>query len=116
MSNPTQQEEVDAKLDLQKVANYLYVIEDSEINDGQIDPKLFEAISMLRQLINEEFVHKGKSVSSQLIYDTINPILRTLLIEAEVRGYTKGRQSVSLAYSHTPYDLKMYALKDKGDK
>lgn len=40
--------------------------------------------------------------------------LQTLLIEAEATGYANGRRSVSLCYSHTDYDLKMQALKDKG--
>ena len=34
---------------------------------------------------------------------------------AEATGYKKGRMSVSLAYSHTPYDIEMQsALKKEG--
>lgn len=67
-----------------ETANYLYKIEESEVI-GKLTPELFQAISTLRQLINEEFVHKGKSVSSQLIYDilmqAITEYMKTKMLE-----------------------------------
>lgn len=54
---------------IQKTANYLYKIE------GEVTPEQYQAISMLRQLINEEFVRNQKQVSSQLIYDILKEIL-----------------------------------------
>ena len=50
-------------------ADYLYKIE------GDCPPELYEAISMLRQLINEEF-KPAKSLSSQFIYDILYPRLK----------------------------------------
>lgn len=61
-----------------KTADYLYTIK------GDCPKDLYQAIGRLRQLINEEFVGKDKSVSSQLIYDIINPTLLAL-IEANNR-------------------------------
>lgn len=54
---------------IQKTANYLYKI------DGEVTPEQYQAISMLRQLINEEFVGKDKLVSSQFIYDILKELL-----------------------------------------
>lgn len=48
--------------------DYLYKIE------GDCSPELYQAIAMLRQLINEEF-KPAKSVSSQFIYDVISPAI-----------------------------------------
>lgn len=55
-----------------KTVDYLYKI------DGDCSPELYEAIAILRQLINEEFVPKRKSVSSQMIFDVLNPKLTAL--------------------------------------
>ena len=49
----------------QKTIDYLYKIK------GDCSPELYEAIATLRQLINEEYLHKNKSVSSQFIYDVL---------------------------------------------
>ncbi len=59
-----------------KTVNYLYVIEDSSVDGKDIDPGLFEAIGRLRQLTNEEFVGKDKTISSQIIYDIISPAIQ----------------------------------------
>ena len=59
---PTQ---VDIENAAQKTIDYLYKIE------GDCSPELYEAIATLRQLINEEYLHKNKSVSSQFIYDVL---------------------------------------------
>lgn len=53
---------------IQKTANYLYKIE------GEVIFEQYQAISKLRQLINEEFVGKDKQVSNQLIYDILKEI------------------------------------------
>lgn len=53
----------------QKTADYLYKIE------GKLTPAQAEAIGTLRQMINEEFVGKGKQVSSQFIYDMLKGVL-----------------------------------------
>lgn len=49
----------------EKAANYLYSLNDD------CPKELRQPIATLRQLINEEFVHKGKSVSSQFIWDIL---------------------------------------------
>jgi ribonuclease I len=49
----------------QKTADYLYSLDDS------CPPELRQAIATLRQLTNEEFVHKDKTISSQLIWDIL---------------------------------------------
>ena len=54
---------------IQKTANYLYKIE------GEVTPEQYQAISKLRQLINEEFVRNQKQVSNQLIYDMLKEVL-----------------------------------------
>lgn len=54
---------------LRKTAKYLYDI------DGDVTPEQYQAISRLRQLINEEFVRNQKQVSSQLIYDILKEVL-----------------------------------------
>ena len=59
---PTQ---VDIENAAQKTIDYLYKIK------GDCSPELYEAIATLRQLINEEYLHKNKLVSSQFIYDVL---------------------------------------------
>ena len=54
---------------INETANYLYNI------DGKVIPKQAIAIANLRQIINEEYVSKGKQVSSQLIYDLLKGVL-----------------------------------------
>jgi hypothetical protein len=49
----------------QKTVDYLYSLDDS------CPPELRQAIGILRQLTNEEFVHKDKTISSQLIWDIL---------------------------------------------
>lgn len=53
----------------ERVVKYLYHI------DGDCSPELYRLIDTLRQLINEEFVGKDKSVSSQFLFDIIQPAL-----------------------------------------
>lgn len=53
----------------EKVASYLYQI------DGNVTEAQTIAIGQLRQMVNEEFVAKGKQVSSQLIYDMLKEVL-----------------------------------------
>lgn len=64
---------------VQKIVDYLYKIEESEVI-GKISPEMFQAISTLRQLINEEFVAKDRQVSSQLIYDIITRGLSSQIV------------------------------------
>lgn len=68
----------------QKTVDYLYKIE------GDCSPELYQVIDRLRQLINEEFVGKNKSVSSQVIYDILNPKLHKLLVAERIKGELKG--------------------------
>lgn len=49
--------------------NYLYPIKED------VSPEVYQAIATLRQLINEEFVGKNKTVSSQFIYDILKGVL-----------------------------------------
>lgn len=56
-----------------KTAEYLYSIK------GDCPPEIAQAIDSLRQMANEEFVAKKKSVSSQLIYDLIYPALEAII-------------------------------------
>lgn len=63
-----------------KAVDYLYNI------DGEVSPELYRAIDRLRQLVNEEFVGKNKSVSSQLIYDIISPVVDTETAKARYDG------------------------------
>ncbi len=58
--------------ELKNTAQYLYSI------DGDCPDELYQAIATLRQLINEEFKPE-KSVSSQFIYDILNPRLTTFI-------------------------------------
>lgn len=53
---------------LQKTADYLYKIH------GDVTQEQYQAISTLRQLINEEFKPE-KSVSNQFIYNILKGIL-----------------------------------------
>lgn len=57
-----------------KTAEYLYNI------DGEVPPEIYQAIGRLRQLINEEFKPE-KSVSSQLIYNIMNPAIEAYIAE-----------------------------------
>lgn len=57
---------------VEKTVDYLYKIE------GDCPPELYQAIATLRQLINEEF-NPEKSISSQFIYDIINPAITKLV-------------------------------------
>ena len=63
---------------IETTANYLYHI------DGDCSPELYGAIALLRQLINEEFLDKNKTVSSQFIFDIINPAVQALIDEARI--------------------------------
>lgn len=65
-----------------KTAEYLYGVE-GDTFQGEV-----EAIGQLRQLINEEFVGKNKTVSSQLIYNMMHPFITRYGLEqrkAELR-------------------------------
>jgi len=55
--------------------------------DGECSPELAAAFGTLRQLINEEFLHKNKFISSQLIYDILYPRIQALIAEAYKKGY-----------------------------
>lgn len=81
-------QELDAEELLTKVAD-LYKIE------GEVSPEIATAIDILRQLINEEFVPRGKMVSSQLIYDILSPaILKAHHKEVEAAS-AKGADSLA---------------------
>ncbi len=43
--------------------------------EGDVSKELYQRIDSLRQLINEEFVHRNKLVSSQFLYDMLNPFV-----------------------------------------
>lgn len=73
MKSPTSSNSVEEQI--RRTADYLYKI------DGPITPELYQAIDSLRQLINECYVHEGKSVSSQFIYDRISPVIRTIAVQ-----------------------------------
>lgn len=70
-----------------KTVDYLYKVE------GDCPPELYQAIATLRQLINEEFKPE-KSLSSQFIFNIINPAIKTLLDtavqEANEQGFYAG--------------------------
>lgn len=68
----------------ERAANYLYSIPDD------CPKELRVPIGQLRQMINEEFVHKGKSVSSQLIWDMLKPGIAQQKREAYDKGYNTG--------------------------
>lgn len=79
-----------------KTVHYLYNI------DGDVDSDIYKVIATLRQLINEEFKPE-KSLSSQFIYDILNPVLTSKLKEVDraareifvpVKGY-EGLYEVS---------------------
>jgi hypothetical protein len=57
------------KSEVSQAADYLYTIK------GHVDPELRKGIDMTRQLINECFVHEGKSISNQYLYDRIAPMV-----------------------------------------
>ena len=63
-----------------KTVEYLYPIK------GDVKPELAEIIGLLRQLINEEFVGKNKSISSQILYDILNPKLEALITQETARA------------------------------
>lgn len=63
---------------VQNTVDYLYTIK------GDCSDELYQAIATLRQLINEEFVPNGKSVSSQFIYDIIAPTLTNAEKQARI--------------------------------
>jgi len=85
---------------LEETAKYLYVIE------GECDPELYQAIATLRQLINEEFSPK-KSLSSQFIYDIINPAHQTLITkrerEARIDELERAGRKSNVNNSYIPY-------------
>ena len=58
---------------LENIAHKLYTI------DGDCSPGLRKAIDTTRQLINEEFVHNKKQVTSQVIYDLMYPAIQAEL-------------------------------------
>lgn len=58
------------------IADYLYKIE------GECPPELYEAISMLRQFINEEF-KPAKLISNQIIYDILYPKLSEAFVSKD---------------------------------
>lgn len=53
-----------------KTAKYLYDI------DGDVTPEQYEAISNLRQLINEAYIKENKQITNQFIYDKIKRVLK----------------------------------------
>lgn len=84
----------DDKLDkaIQNTADYLYKI------DGECSTELQQAIAILRQLINEEYVGKDKTVSSQLIYDIINPAITKEIKQAK-KEQARLLDALGLMYS-----------------
>lgn len=75
---------------VQNTVDYLYTIK------GDCSDELYQAIATLRQLINEEFVPNGKSVSSQFIYDIIAPTLTNAEKQAYLNGYTQAKAETML--------------------
>ena len=53
--------------ELEATTNRLYSIE------GDCPPELAQVFDLLRQLINEEFVHKNTFITSQNLYDVLYP-------------------------------------------
>ena len=53
--------------ELEATTNRLYSIE------GDCPPELAQVFDLLRQLINEEFVHKSAFITSQNLYDVLYP-------------------------------------------
>ncbi len=74
MNTNNKPQELDAEELLTKVAD-LYKIE------GEVSSEVATAIDILRQLINEEFVPRGKMVSSQFIYDIVYPAIAQRIAE-----------------------------------
>lgn len=60
----------DKLMDIDEASRYLYTI------DNKVTLEQYEAISTLRQLINEGFVKEGKQISNQFIYDKIKRVLK----------------------------------------
>lgn len=58
---------------LQNVANHLYSLSDD------CPDEIAMAVALLRQLINEEYLHKGKTVGSQFIWDILKPAIEALI-------------------------------------
>jgi len=63
----------DLEAAVKETADYLYNIK------GDVTAEQYLAIDRLRQLINEEFIGKDKTVSSQFIYDIISPAFKQTL-------------------------------------
>lgn len=86
----------------QKTIDYLYTI------DGEIEPELAQAIAMLRQIINEEFIARNKLVSSQLIYDLIYQKFRQFYLskalEAVKEFHTEQGHFLCGSYKSDPCD------------
>ena len=80
----------DVEAAARETVDYLYKIE------GECPPELYKAIDRLRQLINEEFVGKDKTVSSQLIFDIVNPAITALIQEAEKRQLVWVRDNLKM--------------------
>jgi hypothetical protein len=84
-----------------KTAEYLYSI------SADCPPELASAIDMLRQLINEAYVHDGKMISSQAIWDALKPATQAhtakAVAEARQAGYEEGlaeRKRVTPTHRH----------------
>lgn len=78
MSNIKQEE-------LEATTNRLYSIE------GDCPPELAQVFDLLRQLINEEFVHKNTFITSQNLYDVLYP---------KITKYTQGKVEESVTKSY----------------
>lgn len=65
---------------LDKNLNQLYSIK------GECPEELAQIFSMLRQLINEEFVHKNKLITTQDIYDVLYPKITEYFTAREIEA------------------------------
>jgi hypothetical protein len=77
---------------IKRTVNHLYSI------SADCSSELVSAIDMLRQLINEAYVHEGKMVGSQAIWDVLKPAIQAHItkrvaearLEEVKRSLTRG--------------------------
>lgn len=85
-----------------KTVEYLYSLSDD------CPPELAKAIDRLRQIINEEFIHSNKTISSQIIWDLLKESyqadLDAKVREARVDEITRLRGDTDIDLSYRRYN------------
>jgi hypothetical protein len=64
------------KVGILSVAEHIKSLYALDTHGKGVSHEAYQTLQMLRQLINEEFVHTGKQITTQQLYDVLEEIIK----------------------------------------